>query len=121
MISNQDRPIFPQKASFKNYTKTGNPQIYYLKAEEELRVWEIQDFLRLRLLEGQAEIFGRELPLMETVIYYKGENLAIFTWKGAKIEIEDHEHVYHEPRPANPQGEWKTQMRELVNINHVLE
>ena len=45
--------------------------------------------MRVRLLEGQAEVFGRELPHLETVIFYRGENLAIFTWKHAKIEVED--------------------------------
>lgn len=55
-----------------------------------MRIYEIQDFIRVRLLKGQAEVFGRELPLNETVFFYKGENLAIFTWKGATIEIEDH-------------------------------
>ena len=52
----------------------------------------------MRLLEGWAEVFGRELPNNETVFFYKGENLAIFTWKGAKIEIEDHPNVFHDPR-----------------------
>jgi hypothetical protein len=26
---------------------------------------------------------------METIFFYKGENIAIFTWRGAKIEVED--------------------------------
>ncbi len=50
------------------------------------------------MLDGQAEIFGRELPKMETVFYFKGSNLSVFTWKGATIEIEDYlnVNVYHE-------------------------
>lgn len=60
---------------------------------------------------------------METVIYFKGQNLAIFTWKGATIEIENHDHLYHEHRLQNPggYGDQKSQMRELVNLNHILE
>ena len=79
-----DRPIFPAKARFRK-----NSQIYDLGQEEELRIYDIEDFVRLRLLEGQAEVFGRELPPQEIVIFYRGENLAIFSWKGAKVEIED--------------------------------
>ena len=117
MIQNQDRPIFPQQVRSRNTKK------YELKAEDELRIYEIQEFLRIRLLEGQAEIFGRELPKMETVIYFKGQNLAIFTWKGATIEIEDHDHhIYHDHRSQHMGGyEQKSQMRELVNLNHILE
>ena len=47
--------------------------------------------MRLRLTEGEAEVFGRELPLNETVFFYRGDNISIFSWLGAKIEIEDHE------------------------------
>jgi hypothetical protein len=79
--------IWPTKIRYKN------PTIIELRPEEELNIYEIQDFLRLRVLEGQAEVFGRELPVGETVFFYKGQNLAIFTWKGAKIEIEDHQGV----------------------------
>lgn len=63
-------------------------------------------------MEGEAEVFGRELPLQETVFFFKGQNLGIFTWKGAKIEIEDPNQIYKEQK--NP-------MRELVNLNHVLQ
>ena len=79
-----DRPIFPAKIRFKK-----NSQIYELKPEEELRIYEIEDFVRVRLLEGNAEVFGRELPLNEIVFFYRGENLAVFSWRGAKVEIED--------------------------------
>jgi hypothetical protein len=76
--------IWPTKIRYKN------PKINELGPEEELIIYEIQDFIRLRVIEGQAEVFGRELPVGETIFFYEGENLAIFTWKGAKIEIEDH-------------------------------
>ena len=72
---------------------------------------------------GQAEVFGRELPLNETVFYYKGENLAIFTWKGATIEIEDHKpsSIIFDQRNNSSFGFMQNPMRELVNLNHILE
>ena len=42
-----DRSIFPSKIRFKK-----NSQIFDLKQEEELRIYEIQDFVRLRLMDG---------------------------------------------------------------------
>ena len=84
-----DKVIFPTKIRYKN------PTIYELKPEEELIIFEIQDFIWVRVFDGQAEVFGRELPLNETVFFFKGNNLAIFTWRGAKIEIEDHQKIYH--------------------------
>lgn len=97
-----------------------NPTIHDLKPEEELRIYEIQDFIRVRLLEGQAEVFGKELPNLdkESVFFFKGENLAIFTWKGCKIEIEDHASAYLDQKGMY--GEIKNPMRELVNINHIV-
>ena len=43
-----DKLILHQKIKFKN------PQIFELKPEEELRIYEITDFIRIRLLDGQA-------------------------------------------------------------------
>ena len=80
-----DKTILPNKVRYKN------SKIQDLRPEEELRIYEIKEFTRVRVLEGSAEVFGRELPLNETVFFYKGENLAIFTWSGAKIELEDPE------------------------------
>ena len=61
-----DNIIWPTKQRFIN------PQVQELKPEDELRIYEIKDFIRVRLLEGQAEVFGRELPLQETVFFFKG-------------------------------------------------
>jgi len=108
-----DKIIWPTKQRYLN------PTVYELKPEEELRIYEIQDFIRVRLLDGQAEVFGREMPTEETVFFFKGENLGIFTWKGAKIEVEDHKSVYVDQRGQF--GETKNPMRELVNLNHILE
>ena len=39
------------------------------------------------LIEGKAEVFGRELPLKEPVYFHKGEKFAISTWHGAHIQF----------------------------------
>jgi hypothetical protein len=45
----------------------------------------IEDHLKLVLLSGVAEVFGRELPLKEPVFFHQGENVAIYSWHGATI------------------------------------
>jgi hypothetical protein len=57
-------------------------------------------------------VFGRELPLEDTTFFFKGDHLAIFTWRGCKIEIEGRYKGYESPASL---------MRELINLNHVLE
>ena len=90
--SNTDRIILALKSKYKD------SQIWRLGQEDEIRISDIQDFIRLRLIEGEAEVFGRELPLNETVFFYRGDNISIFSWLGAKIEIEDHEDVFPEKK-----------------------
>ena len=58
--------ITPTPIRYKNYT------IQEIGPEEELIIFNIQDFLRLRVLKGNAEVYGRELPINETVFFYKG-------------------------------------------------
>lgn len=58
--------ITPTPIRYKNST------IQELQSEEELIIFNIQDFLRLRVLKGNAEVYGRELPINETVFFYKG-------------------------------------------------
>lgn len=59
---------------------------YLLEAESELRC-EVNDIdpLTLRLIEGNAEIFGIELA-MNKEYKFLDENFAVFTWYGCKIE-----------------------------------
>jgi len=66
-----DKTIWPPKIRYKRPSHN-NKDIWDLKPEEEVRIYEIEDFLRIRLLEGKAEVFGRELPINETVFFYKG-------------------------------------------------
>ena len=83
-----DKNIFPKKTRFMK------PSIEILNKEEELKIFQISDFIRVRLLKGSAEVYGRELPLEQIVYFYHDQNISIFTWFGAEIEIEDHKHLY---------------------------
>ena len=63
-----------------------------LKPNSELR-FEIQHdhqkrMLRLKLLEGTAEIFGVELVKNKQYVFSNGRNGAVFTYRGCKIEAE---------------------------------
>lgn len=105
-----DKIIHPVKDLFENATD------YHLKPEHELRIHEIETFIRLRVTDGIAEVFGRELPLEETAYFFKGDNFAIFTWRGCKITIEgEYKRDYKcYEAPASL-------MRERINLNHILE
>ncbi|CAD5333521.1 unnamed protein product [Arabidopsis thaliana] len=67
------------------------PQIRRVKLEKqsELRI-ELQPTspLRLRLLDGKAEIFGYELPHEVWITFPPLMTFAVFTWYGATIEID---------------------------------
>ena len=39
------------------------------------------------LVEGCADVFGKELPPGEPVFFHQGANIAIFCWKKSKIKI----------------------------------
>jgi polyribonucleotide 5'-hydroxyl-kinase len=39
------------------------------------------------LVEGKAEVFGRELPLKMPVYFHQGEKVAIYTFHGAKVQL----------------------------------
>ena len=103
-----------------------NSQIYDLNKEEELRIYDIVDFVRVRLLkndlksDSQAEVFGRELPPNETVFFYSGQSISIYTWNGAKIEIEDPTKNIAEPIKSPFLPNMNPNI-DLVNLNHILE
>ncbi|KAL9281783.1 Protein CLP1 5 [Arabidopsis thaliana] len=60
-----------------------------LEKQSELRI-ELQPTspLRLRLLDGKAEIFGYELPHKVWITFPPLMTFAVFTWYGATIEID---------------------------------
>ncbi|KAI4351594.1 hypothetical protein L6164_005939 [Bauhinia variegata] len=61
-----------------------------LDKESELRIEVANDMsLRLRLLNGTAEIFGTKLPPEIWLTFPPRLKFAVFTWHGATIEIDD--------------------------------
>lgn len=56
-------------------------QNYQIDAGYELRIDKIKDHIKVQLVSGIAEVFGRELPLEEPIFFHCGENIAIFCWK----------------------------------------
>jgi hypothetical protein len=55
--------------------------VHILEPGHELRVNKIKDHIKVILVSGQAEVFGRELPLTEPTFFNHGEEIAIFCWK----------------------------------------
>ena len=62
-------------------------QEHSLDPGNEFRVYNIKDHVKVLLLTGQAEVFGRELPIGEPIFFNSSEKLAIFCWKASKIQI----------------------------------
>ena len=56
-----------------------------LPSGSELRIFKIEDHIKVLLLDGKAEVFGRELPLKIPVFYHPGEKIAIYTFHGARV------------------------------------
>lgn len=85
-----------------------------LDKECELRIEVAPDApLRLRLLNGTAEIFGTELPPEIWLSFSPGLKFAVFTWYGATIEMD-----------GNTETDYtadETPMVSYVNVHAVLE
>jgi len=60
----------------------------------ELRINRIKDHIKVILVSGQAEVFGRELPLTEPTFFNHGEEIAIFCWKQSEIKISGEHESY---------------------------
>jgi polyribonucleotide 5'-hydroxyl-kinase len=58
-----------------------------LQSGEELRIYKIEDHLKVLLVDGKAEVFGRELPLKMPVYFHQGEKIAIYTYHGARVLV----------------------------------
>ena len=75
-------------------TTTTTKKIWNLKPNSELR-FEIQhsgqykkQTLKLKLVDGMAEIFGVELVKNKEYVFSSGQNGALFTYRGCRIESE---------------------------------
>ena len=86
--------------------------MHILEPGHELRINKIKDHIKVILVSGQAEVFGRELPLTEPTFFNHGEEIAIFCWKQSEIKISgDHDSYSSEQTPMNY----------YININFALQ
>ncbi|PKU84390.1 protein CLP1 homolog isoform X1 [Dendrobium catenatum] len=87
---------------------------FVLEKESELRV-EVgpEATLRLRLTAGAAEVFGAELPPEKWITVPAFQNIAIFTWKGATIELDGISEVEYVAD--------ETPMVSYVNVHAILD
>ncbi|CAH2055097.1 unnamed protein product [Thlaspi arvense] len=67
---------------------SGNLKQVKLERESELRIEVSDEPLRLRVVNGTAEIFGSELPPEIWRTFPPRLKFAVFTWYGATIEID---------------------------------
>ncbi|KAK9067243.1 hypothetical protein SSX86_014569 [Deinandra increscens subsp. villosa] len=87
-----------------------------LEKESELRIEvSVNNSLRLRLLNGNAEIFGTEMPPENWLIFPPRMKFAIFTWYGATIEMQDN------TAETTVYVADETPMISYVNVHAVLE
>lgn len=87
---------------------------YELEKESELRIEVgMETSLRLRLLSGSAEIFGFELPPNTWLSFPPRLKFAIFTWRGATIEVNGTSEVEYVAD--------ETPMISYVNIHAILD
>lgn len=91
------------------------PTIKQVKLEKEceLRIEVSDSPLRLRLLNGNAEIFGTELPPEIWLNFPPRLKFAVFTWYGATIEMDG--------TPETGYTADETPMVSYVNVHAILE
>lgn len=58
-----------------------------LDSGNEIRIDRIEDHIKILLIDGKAEVFGRELPLKMPVFFHQGDKLAIYSFHGARVQI----------------------------------
>jgi len=77
-----DKKIMPTPVSMPNikFDETLSPGF-------ELRIDSIRSHIKVLVISGMCEVFGRELPVGEPVFFHAGENIAIFCWKQTRIQI----------------------------------
>jgi len=60
---------------------------FVLQPGDELRIYNIEDHIKVLMTDGKSEVFGRELPLKMPIYFHQGERIAIYTYHGAKIQV----------------------------------
>ncbi|KAK8942083.1 hypothetical protein KSP40_PGU000608 [Platanthera guangdongensis] len=87
---------------------------FLLEKESELRVEVGSEApLRIRLVAGSAEVFGAELPPEKWMTVPPLQNVAIFTWRGATIELDGTSEVEYVAD--------ETPMVSYVNVHAILD
>jgi hypothetical protein len=66
-------------------TPMPDPKTEDLEPGQELRIYKIEDHIKVKMIEGKAEVFGKELPLKMPIYFHQGEKIAIYTYHGARI------------------------------------
>ena len=61
-------------------------QSFELRADSELRLEAGEDIVKLRLVDGQCEVFGLEL-VKGKVYLFQHRKFAVFTYQGARLEV----------------------------------
>ncbi|MFS7948243.1 putative pre-mRNA cleavage complex subunit Clp1, P-loop containing nucleoside triphosphate hydrolase [Helianthus anomalus] len=85
-----------------------------LEKESELRIEvSFNTSLHLRLLSGNAEIFGTEMPPQNWLVFPPKMKFAIFTWYGATIEMQENTETDYVAD--------ETSMISYANVHAVLE
>ena len=63
-------------------------QTFTLEQEQELRVeTPARGEIKLKLVDGTAEVFGAEIAVGQSITCVSGRKLAVFTYHGATIEV----------------------------------
>ena len=79
-----------------------------LQPGHELRIYNIEDHIKVLMTDGKAEVFGRELPLKMPIYFHQGEKIAIYTYHGAKIQVSG---------KCEPYSSSQTPMYQYINIH----
>ena len=61
-----------------------------ITSENELRFEVDTEEVSLTLVEGQAEIFGTEIPINKMYTFVPGLSVAVFSWRGCRLKISSH-------------------------------
>ncbi|KAI0072264.1 hypothetical protein K474DRAFT_1693123 [Panus rudis PR-1116 ss-1] len=90
------------------------PREWVLNPETEYRFeLDVNNTLAIKLVHGQAEIFGAELVLGKVYLFYEECKAAVFTWTGCTIEVTG--------QPSTDYTSDETPMAAYANVHLALE
>ena len=71
----------------KKETDSSETSTIVITAECELRFEVESDEVSLVLVDGQAEIFGTEIPVNKVYTFVTGLSIAVFSWRGCRVKV----------------------------------